>query len=60
MTKASNRLDREWQKQVRICRAFIKKLEKLPTMHGKKWKDSMLRHYRGKLKDLLADRPKPR
>ena len=59
MPKASTRYDREWQKQVRACRNFIKKLEKTPTMHGQKWKDSMLLHYRGKLKELLAQRRKP-
>ncbi len=59
MTKAKTRYDRAWQHQVRQCRAFIKKLEKTPTMHGQKWKDSMLRHYRQKLKELLAQRDKP-
>lgn len=59
MPKGRRRLDQAWQKQVRQCRAFIKKLEVTPTMHGQKWKDSMLKHYRGKLKELLADRPKP-
>jgi hypothetical protein len=59
MTKASVRYDRAWQYQVKQCRAFIKKLENTPTMHGQKWKDSMLRHYRGKLEELLAQRRKP-
>ncbi len=59
MSKASIRYDQEWQHQVRACRAFIRKLEKTPTMHGQKWKDSMLLHYRRKLKELLARRRKP-
>ena len=59
MTKASTRYDRAWQHQVKVCRRFIKDLEKTPTMHGQKWKDSMLRHYRAKLKELLAQREKP-
>ncbi len=59
MAKSRRRLDIAWQKQVRKCRQFIKNLEETPTMHGQKWKDSMLKHYRGKLKELLADRPKP-
>ena len=59
MTKASTRYDRAWQKEVRWCRKFIKKLEKTPTAHGKKWKASMLLHYRNKLKELLEQRRKP-
>jgi len=48
-----------WQRQVGACRKFIRQLENLPSMHGQKWKDSMLRHYRAKLKELLAQREKP-
>jgi hypothetical protein len=59
MTKASTRYDRAWQQQVKALRKFIRELEKTPTMHGQKWKDAMLAHYRGKLKDMLAQRPKP-
>ncbi len=59
MTKASKRYDQSWQEQVRKCRGFIKKLEKTPTMHGQKWKDAMLLHYKTKLKELLAQRRKP-
>ena len=54
MTKSSTQYDTALKDQVGRCRRFIKKLEKTPTMHGQKWKDSMLRHYRGKLKDLLS------
>ena len=56
MTKASRKFDLALEDQVGRCRRFIKKLEKTPTMHGQKWKDSMLRHYRTKLKDLLSQR----
>lgn len=59
MTKASTQYDVAWQHQVKQCRKFIKNLEKTPTMHGQKWKDSMLRHYRKKLKELLSQRRKP-
>ncbi len=59
VTKASTKYDQSWQQQVRWLRGFIKKLEKTPTAHGKKWKDSMLSHYRKKLKELLAQRRKP-
>ncbi len=59
MTRAKTKYDQAWQAQVRALQAFIKKLENTPTMHGQKWKDSMLAHYRGKLKDLLAERRKP-
>ncbi len=59
MRKASTQYDRELQRQERLCRGFIKKLENTPTMHGQKWKDSMLLHYRGKLRELLKQRRKP-
>lgn len=59
MTKASTRYDVAWQRQVQWLRKFIKDLEKTPTAHGQKWKDAMLRHYRKKLKELLATRRKP-
>lgn len=59
MTKAERQYDLAWQRQVRACRKFIKQLEKTPTMHGQKWKDSMLLHYRKKLKELLSQRRKP-
>lgn len=59
MTKASTKYDQSWQDQVRRLRGFIKKLDKTPTMHGQKWKDSMLSHYRKKLKELLGERRKP-
>lgn len=59
MTKASTQYDVAWQHQVSVCRKFIKKLERTPTLHGQKWKESMLRHYRGKLEELLSQRRKP-
>ncbi len=59
MRKASKRYDVAWRRQVSACRKFIRQLENLPSMHGQKWKDSMLRHYRGKLKELLAQKDKP-
>lgn len=59
MTKASTQYDVAWQRQVQSVRKFIKNLEKTPTMHGQKWKDSMLRHYRKRLKELLSQRRKP-
>ena len=58
MTKASSQYDQSWQQEVRWLRGFIKKLEKTPTAHGKKWKDAMLLHYRGKLRELLRERRK--
>ena len=59
MTRSSTQYDVAWQREVQWCRKFIKKLEKTPTAHGRKWKDSMLLHYRKKLKELLAQRRKP-
>ena len=59
MTKRSIRYDVAWQRQVQWLRKFIKDLENTPTAHGQKWKDAMLRHYRGRLKELLKERPKP-
>ena len=59
MTKVSTQYDVAWQRQVKSVRKFIKNLEKTPTMHGQKWKDSMLRHYRRRLKELLKERRKP-
>ena len=58
MTKATSKYDATWQVQVLKLRRFIKKLERMPSMHGPKWKESMLLHYRGKLKELLAQRRK--
>lgn len=59
MTKASRKYDLAFQHQVKVCRKFIRTLEGTPTMHGKKWKDSMLRHYRRKLKELLNQKDHP-
>jgi len=59
MTKASTRYDVVWQREVKMCRKFIKNLEATGTIHGQKWKDAMLLHYRKKLKELLSQRRKP-
>jgi hypothetical protein len=47
----------QWDKERKSCAAFLKKLRECKAMGGKKWRDSMKKHYGARLKELNADEP---
>ena len=50
-------LAEKWQQQYDKLTRWIAELEALPSMHGTKWKERMLAHYRARLRDLESQRP---
>ncbi len=48
-----------WERQRAKLKAFLAKLETMPTMHGQKWRDKMLAHYTRQLEVLDQQEPPP-
>lgn len=49
---------RQWDKEVKSVRKFLKELKESKTMGGEKWRKSMTKHYNQRLAELLDNEPK--